>query len=138
MMVCLRSIIRFRKHNLLLSLRVLIGSVWLFHGFYSKLLDGIPRHRLIVGRVLGENLAQPAVLVVGLLEICLGFWVFSGLYRKTCAAVQTLAIVAMNTLEIFFARDLLISAPGMILLNMAFLALGWYSATRPSSAGKQA
>lgn len=114
-----------------LALRILIGSVWVFHGLYSKLLDGIPRHRLIVARVLGEDLAKVATLTVGVCEILLGLWAFSHRFPRNCAAVQTLAIVAMNTLEIARAPDLLISAPGMVALNIAFLSLSWYSATRP-------
>ena len=114
-----------------LALRILIGSVWVFHGLYSKLLDGIPRHRLIVARVLGDDLAAAATVVVGVLEILLGIWAVSHRLPRACAAVQTAAIVAMNSLEIARAPDLLISAPGMVLLNAAFLALGWYSATRP-------
>ncbi|HEY8990962.1 MAG TPA: DoxX-like family protein [Luteolibacter sp.] len=117
----------------LLLLRLLTGGVWVFHGLFSKLLDGIPRHRLIVGRILGDELARPAVLAVGVLEICLGLWALSGHWRKTCATVQTLGIVAMNALEILFARDLLISAPGMVALNAGFLGLVWYWATWPES-----
>ena len=104
--------------------------MWVFHGLYSKLLGGIPRHRMIVARVLGEDLAGVATVAVGILEILLGLWAFSHRLPRTCAAAQTLAIVAMNTLEISRAPDLLISAPGMVLLNIGFLALGWYSATR--------
>jgi hypothetical protein len=107
-------------------LQVLVGSVWVFHGLYSKLSNGIPRHRLIVGRILGERIADHATLAVGLLEVMLGMWAWSGRYRKACAAIQTLAIVSMNALEITFARDLLISAPGMLLLNTVFLAVIWY------------
>lgn len=113
-----------------LFLRILIGSVWVFHGMYSKLLDGIPRHRAIVARVLGEELAAPATMAVGVAEILLGLWAFSHRFPRACAAVQTLAILAMNTLEIVRAPDLLISAPGMVALNLGFLALGWFSATR--------
>ena len=115
-----------------LALRILIGSVWAFHGLYGKLLDGIPRHRLIVARVLGDDLAVAATVVVGVLEILLGIWALSHRLPRACAAVQTAAIVAMNSLEIARAPDLLISAPGMVLLNAAFLAIGWYSATRPA------
>jgi uncharacterized membrane protein YphA (DoxX/SURF4 family) len=114
-----------------LALRILIGSVWVFHGLYSKLLDGVPRHRLIVARVLGDEVAAVATAVIGILEILLGLWAFSHRLPRTCAAVQTAAIMAMNTLEIARAPDLLISAPGMLLLNAGFLALGWCSATRP-------
>ncbi|WP_367872917.1 DoxX-like family protein [Luteolibacter sp. Populi] len=109
--------------------------MWVFHGLYSKLLGGIPRHRMIVARVLGEDLAAAATAGVGILEILLGLWVFSHRFPRSCAAVQTLAIVAMNALEISRAPDLLISAPGMVALNAGFLALGWYSATRDSPRG---
>lgn len=103
----------------------------MFHGLYSKLLDGIPRHRLIVARVLGDDLAVVATRAVGAGEILLGMWAFSHRWPRSCAVVQTLAIVTMNVLEIARAPDLLISAPGMVALNLGFLALGWYSATRP-------
>ena len=114
-----------------LALRILVGSVWVFHGLYSKLLDGIPRHRLIVARVLGDEIAAVATVGIGVLEILLGVWAFTHRLPRACAGVQTAAIVTMNSLEIARAPDLLISAPGMLLLNAAFLSLGWYSATRP-------
>jgi hypothetical protein len=98
---------------------------------YSKILGGIPRHRMIVARVLGEDWAQAATLAVGICEILLGIWAFTHRWPRTCALVQTIAILTMNTLEISRAPDLLISAPGMVALNCGFLALGWYSATRP-------
>ena len=36
-----------------------------------------------------------------------------------------MAIVAMNTLEIILAEELLISAAGMVVLNLGFLVLIW-------------
>lgn len=113
----------------------LIGSVWLFHGLYSKILDGIPRHRLIVGRILGDEIAGPATVGLGILEILLGLWAFSGRCRRACALVQTLAIISMNTLEILLADDLLISAGGMVALNLGFLALVWYWAVSMKPSG---
>lgn len=105
--------------------QVLIGAVWVFHGLYSKILNGIPRHRLIVGRILGEANAGFATKVIGLLEVLLGVWVFIGWQPVVCAVVQTGAIVSMNTLEIILAGELLISAVGMVFLNLGFLALIW-------------
>ena len=116
-------------------LTILIGSVWVFHGLYSKVSHGIPRHRQIVGRILGEGIADQATLVIGLLEISLGLWIFSGILRRTCALVQTTALVAMNSLEILLARDLLISAPGMVALNLGFITLIWYWALFPRPLG---
>jgi hypothetical protein len=103
-----------------------IGAVWVFHGLYSKLLHGVPRHEEIVGRVLGEGVAAPATLAIGVLEVALGVWAFTGRRRRACALVQTLALVAMNALEIALARDLLLSPIGMLALNAAFLALVWW------------
>ncbi len=108
-----------------------IGSVWVFHGLYSKLLHGVPRHQLIVGRVLGEGWAAPVTLTVGIGEVLLGLWIFSGRARRSCALLQTAALVSMNALEIALARDLLISAPGMVLLNAMLLLLVWSWAVSP-------
>ncbi len=102
-----------------------IGAVWVFHGIYSKIGGGIPRHRRIVARILGEEIAGPATIAIGAMETLLGLWVMSGRRRRTCATVQTLALVSMNTLEIARARDLLVSAPGMVALNLGFGTLIW-------------
>ncbi|MGB8168504.1 MAG: DoxX-like family protein [Chthoniobacteraceae bacterium] len=104
---------------------ILIAAVWVFHGLYSKILDRIPRHRRIVARILGEQFAWPAMKLIGLGEISLGVWAFTGWHPIACAAVQTAALVAMNTLEILLAGDLLISAVGMVILNLGFIALSW-------------
>ncbi len=129
------SILKYFK-NPLSTIGILIGSVWVFHGLYSKILGGVPRHRLIVGRILGEGIADFATIAIGLAEIMLGIWVFSACFRKTCASLQTLALVAMNSLEIYLAKDLLISALGMVMLNVLFLSLVWYWAVAPCSSGK--
>lgn len=118
-----------RKFHLFLT--ILIGSVWVFHGLYSKLAEGIPRHRQIVERILGENAAGPATMAIGAMEVLLGIWAYSRYQRKACALVQTLALVSMNFLEILLAPDLLISATGMVALNLAFLSLVWHWAIHP-------
>jgi hypothetical protein len=109
-----------------LGAQILIGSVWVFHGLYSKILNGIPRHRLIVGKILGAANAGLATTLIGLLEVLLGVWAFTGWQPVSCAAVQTTAIISMNALEIYLAKELLISALGMVILNLGFLALVWH------------
>jgi hypothetical protein len=106
--------------------QMVIGSVWVFHGLYSKILNGIPRHQLIVGKILGDANAGLATKAIGVLELLLGLWAFSGWERVGCAVAQTLVIVGMNALEIFLAGDLLISAIGMVMLNLGFLSLVWH------------
>jgi DoxX-like family len=123
--------------NFHLFLTILIGSVWVFHGLYSKISGGIPRHRQIVERILGEGIADVATLVIGVIEVLLGLWIFTRIWRWSCALAQTLALVSMNFLEILLAKDLLISAPGMVALNLGFLSVVWYWATfRPRPAIK--
>jgi uncharacterized membrane protein YphA (DoxX/SURF4 family) len=107
-----------------------VAGVWIFHGLYSKILNGIPRHRMIVGEILGETVADAAVIAIGILEVLLGCWVLSGYRRRLNATVQTLALVSMNTLEILLAREFLISAGGMVFLNLCFLGIVWWWATR--------
>lgn len=113
-------------------IRVVIGTVWVFHGGYSKLLNGIPRHRQIVARVLGTRFARELTILIGCGEVALGIWVFTGWARYPCALVQTAALLAMNALEIALAGDLLISAVGMVLLNVAFLSLVWWWTLTPT------
>jgi len=118
----------FQSATLHLVAQIVIGSVWVFHGFYSKILNGILRHRLIVAKILGAANAGTATKAIGLLEVLLGLWAFTGWQPVACATVQTAAIVAMNTLEILFAGQLLISAVGMVILNLGFLLLVWHCA----------
>jgi hypothetical protein len=116
----------FRSETFHTAAQIVIGSVWVFHGLYSKILNGIPRHRLIVAKILGGSNAGISTKVIGVLEVLLGLWAFTGWQRVGCAVVQTAAIVGMNTLEICLADELLISAAGMVILNLGFLTLGWY------------
>jgi hypothetical protein len=109
--------------------QIVIGAVWVFHGLYSKILNGIPRHCLIVGKILGPERALMATKAVGTLEFLLGLWAFTRWNPVWCASIQTAAIVAMNSLEILLARELLISAIGMVILNFGFLAIVWWWAT---------
>jgi hypothetical protein len=114
-----------QSHSFEIFSQLVIGGVWMFHGLYSKILNGIPRHQLIVRKVLGDRFARPATKVIGCLEVLLGIWAFTGFARVECATVQTAAIVGMNALELFMAREVLISPIGMVILNLCFLTLIW-------------
>jgi hypothetical protein len=122
----------FLSHPFHIAAQIAIGSVWGFHGLYSKILNGIPRHRLIVAKILGVANAGVSTKVIGVLEVLLGLWAFTGWQPVGCAVVQTAAIVGMNTLEIYLAGELLISAAGMVILNLGFLTLVWLWALHPA------
>lgn len=107
-----------------LGATVVIGSVWIVFGLYCKVLDQVPRHRRIVERVLGAQWGW-LILVIGVGETMLGLWVFTGWERVVCAAVMTAAILGMNALEIWLAKELLFSPAGMVVLNVGLVALIW-------------
>lgn len=112
-----------------------IGSVWIFHGLYSKILNLIPRHKMIVGRVLGEDAAAFVTPAIGGAEVLLGLWVLSAIKPRLCALTQTIALVSMNFLEILLARDLLLHPPGMVALNLILLSGAWFLAMGKPRAG---
>ncbi len=122
----------FPSHTFHTAAQIAIGSVWVFHGLYSKILNGIPRHRLIVAKILGAANAGISTRLIGVLEVLLGLWAFTGWQPVECAVVQTAAIVCMNALEICLAGELLISAVGMVILNLGFLTLVWLWALHPA------
>jgi hypothetical protein len=111
-------------------LRVGIAAVWLVFGVGFKLLNLVPRHRLIVARIVGEGAAGPLTVVIGAAETAIAIWVLSGWRPRACAAVQTVAILTMNAIELTVARDLLLAPLAMVCANTVLLALAWYSALR--------
>ena len=106
------------------------AAVWFVHGAYNKLLHGSPRHLAIVQSVpgLGGQYGEWMLLAVGLFEVALGAWVLSRRAPRLAAAVQTVALLSMNVLELTFARDLLLWPAGLIPVNACFLTLVWASA----------
>ncbi|HTE06516.1 MAG TPA: DoxX-like family protein [Planctomycetota bacterium] len=114
----------------ILAVRLFAASVWLLSGVVFKLLDVVPRHRQIVAAVVGEAASRPLTLAIGAGEALMGVWILSGARPRTCAAVQTLAIAAMNAVELSVARDLLLAPAAMVCANLALLAAVWYAALR--------
>ena len=107
-----------------------VASVWMVHGLYNKLLHASPRHLAIVQSVPGlAGAAGVRTLVaIGVFEVALALWVLSGLRARTCAAVQTAALLSMNVVELAVAPGLLLWPAGLIPLNAGFLALAWIAA----------
>lgn len=115
---------------MLLFLRIGIAAVWIAFGLFFKVLHLVPRHDQIVAGVLGEAFARPITIGVGIGETMLGLWILSRRWPLACAAVQTLAIVSMNALELTLAREHLLAPLPMVLANTVFLTAGWYLAVQ--------
>jgi DoxX-like family len=106
------------------------AAVWLVFGISFKVLGLVPRHRLIVAAVLGDTAAGPVTVIIGAAETAMALWVLSGVRPRLCAAIQSLAITAMNTLELWLARDLLLAPLSMVCANILFLIVVWYCAIK--------
>lgn len=90
----------------------------------------VPRHRLIVAAVMGEAEAEPVTVLIGAAEIAMALWILSSIFPRACAALQSIAIVTMNALELSLARDLLLAPILMICANTVFLIVVWYCALK--------
>jgi hypothetical protein len=112
------------------ALRFLVAGVWLIHGLYNKLLGGSPRHLAIVQSVpgLGGAAGARVLLAVGVFEVAIAIWMLSRRAPRLCAAVQSVALLTMNVVELRYAHPLLLWPAGLIPLNLLFLAGAWYAA----------
>lgn len=126
-----------RERQLLWALRIVTAGVWLAYGVACKLCGLVPRHRAIVAAVLGPDAAAPITLLIGAAETLMGLWILSRRWPWACAGCQTAAIVAMNALELCYARDLLLTPLGMVGANVLLLTLGWLLSWR-TAAGRAA
>lgn len=109
----------FIDKRLYALLTAALAAVWLVNGLLCKVLLLVPRHQLIVARILGETYAGPLTRAIGLAEIGMAVWVLSGIRRRLCVLVQIALVLTMNLLEFALASDLLLWQR----LNLAFAAL---------------
>lgn len=108
------------------TLTYLIALVWLANGLLCKVLGLVPRHAAIVARILGPAYAGPLTRLIGLAEIGMAVWVFSGLKRRWCVLTQMGLVAVMNTLEYFLAPDLLLWGRANALFAGLFIGLLYY------------
>ena len=112
-----------RKHNKVF--RILIALVWFVNGLLCKVLDLVPRHGLIVDRILGVDYGDIFTFLIGLGEIIIGIWVLTGFKTKLNLFVQIGLVATMNILEFILVPDLLLwgSFNSLFALMFIFLVL---------------
>ena len=85
-----------------------IAMVWIVNGLFCKVLNVVPRHELIVARILGNNYSKPLTILIGLLETGMGVWMLTNIKTRLNAIVQITVIAVMNILEFILVPDLLL------------------------------
>lgn len=115
------------KSKLYYIIHYLIALVWLVNGLVCKLLNLVPRHQMIVARILGNEYAFILTKAIGIAEILMAIWIIIRYKNKLNAIVQMIIIVAMNIIEFFKAHDLLLWGSGNIVFAFLFILLIVYN-----------
>lgn len=89
-------------------LNILISLVWFCNGIFCKILNLVPRHQVIVTKILGQEHSFLFTKLIGVAEVLMTVWVLSKIKSKWCAMVQILVILTMNIIEFFVVPELLL------------------------------
>src|SRR6185295_17356978 len=89
-------------------LNYLIATVWIVNGLLCKVLNLVPRHQLIISRILGDEHATFLTRAIGISEILMAIWILSRIATRLNASVQIGIIAVMNIIEFVCAPDLLL------------------------------
>jgi hypothetical protein len=104
-------------------LTILIAAVWLINGLLCKLLNLVPRHQMIVSRILGNTYSQALTKTIGILEILMFVWIVSKIKPRWCALFQIAIVAAMNLIEFFLVPDLLLFGRMNAIIATIFIGL---------------
>lgn len=108
-------------------LNYFIAAVWLANGLFCKVLNLVPRHQEIVGRILGDEYAFLLTTIIGFLEIAMAVWILSRFKTKLNAITQIVIIATMNTLEFMLVPDLLLWGKLNSFFALLFILVIYYN-----------
>jgi len=119
------------KHPILhKTLNYGIAMIWIINGLCCKVLNLVPRHELIVSRILGTEHARLLTVCIGLSEVIMAIWILSRFKTKLNAATQIVIIATMNTLEFILVPDLLLWGKFNSLFAGMLIVVIWYNEFR--------
>ena len=102
-------------------LNILISLVWLINGLFCKIFDLVPRHQLIVARILGEDHSFLFTKVIGSMEVLMFIWIISRIKSRWCTIAQIILVGTMNTIEFIVAPDLLLFGHVNLIFAICFM-----------------
>jgi uncharacterized membrane protein YphA (DoxX/SURF4 family) len=111
--------------------RFAVAAVWLYEGLWCKLLGGEPHQIQVVQAVPSYGPCAGALFLkaLGVGEVALGIWAFTGFAPVLCAVAQTILLVSLNTCDLIWARHIIHDPAGMVVMNFSFLVLAWVGAS---------
>ena len=116
-----------RQKNKILN--ILIATVWLVNGLFCKVLNLVPRHEEIVGKIL--HLDRPSAniftILIGISEILMTIWILSRIKHRLNAITQIIIIATMNTMEFLLVPDLLLWGRLNSVFALLFILVIYYN-----------
>jgi hypothetical protein len=109
--------------SLQVGLTIIICLVWFINGLFCKILSLVPRHELIVSRILGAEYASILTKAIGVAEVFMVIWIVSGIKSRYCAVFQMIIIATMNVMEFVLVPDLLLFGRLNIVFAFLFIIL---------------
>lgn len=100
-----------------------ITLIWFVNGFFCKVLNLVPRHQEIVGRILGQQHAWLFTKSIGVAEMFMVVWILNRIKSRFCAIFQIVIVGAMNIIESILAPDLLLFGRVNIVFASIFIVL---------------
>ncbi|MDB5008933.1 MAG: hypothetical protein JWP45_3326 [Mucilaginibacter sp.] len=104
-----------------------IAIVWLANGFLCKVLNLVPRHEMIVERILGDSHAIFFTKVIGILETLMSIWIIIGIKSRHNVMLQITVIALMNIIEFILVPDLLLWGRLNLVFAILFILLIYYN-----------
>ena len=106
-----------------LILTAFICLVWFVNGLFCKILNLVPRHQEIVGRILGEEYSWLFTKAIGIAEMLMVVWIVSKIRSRFCAIFQIAIVGTMNFIEFILVPDLLLFGRMNIVLASIFIVI---------------
>ncbi len=104
-----------------------LAVVWIVNGLFCKVLDLVPRHEKIVGRILGADHARLFTIAVGSAEIFMAIWILSSIKTRLNTILQILVVAIMNSLEFILVPDLLLWGKWNSLFAFIFILVVYFN-----------
>ncbi len=116
-------------------IRSCIAAVWIYEGFWCKILGRMQSQIEVVTAVprIGVGFGPAFLKVLGVVEAALAFWVLSGIAPGACAIAQAALLIVLNVNGLLWARHIIHDPAGMVIKNLAFLVLVWIGGAIPGA-----
>ena len=111
-------------------LQAAVAAVWLYEGFWCKVLARSRHEFEVVEQVpfVAPSTSHALLRLLGIAETALGLWVLTAWQPVLAGAVQTALLMGLNSAGLYFSRHRIADPAGMVIKNAAFLVLAWVTA----------